>query len=491
MTGISAQLLVILLVAGVSASCGCWAYGGITRKTTFEDSDAVGARQSGEALKHFHELTTRLASDVSSHSQRLGEISRQLTAGEARDAQAIAGKVADLVCANGELQRQLLAAQANLQSQTRQVQQSASEDRTLPAPVRDDVHCLDDEVVRRVDECKQQERAVSAMLVNVDDFHSLNSRYGRQAGEKVLAGVTGTLRDSMGASDTLTHHGGEQFSAILPDNRLDDARQVAERARQRVEQTRFRFRGKTLSVTTSHGVAELLPDEEASALLKRADEALKAAKEAGRNCAHWHDGRKTHRVDARPYWPTYRQQPQQPDTPPTPIPEPDEEDATIVLDTQTDVLEELCNRTSFCLYVHREASICKRRDWALSVILVEVDDYDRIVSQYGQYEGELVLGATVNFLKSVVSGSDTLARYATSCFGLLLPGVALADATSLAEHVRRSHAKAMVPLFQENVRLTLSLGVAELDQHDDLIQLLERAEEAVRESRMTHSVSAR
>ena len=74
-------------------------------------------------------------------------------------------------------------------------------------------------------------------------------------------------------------------------DQADEAIRALERARQAVESARFRSPAGELKVTMSFGVAELLPGEDVPALIRRADAALYAAKQAGRNRGCWHDGR--------------------------------------------------------------------------------------------------------------------------------------------------------------------------------------------------------
>ena len=94
-------------------------------------------------------------------------------------------------------------------------------------------------------------------------------------------------------------YGGEEFVVTLPGSSVDEARQAGERYRQAIENSRFRYDGKELSVAVSVGVAQLLASEQLALLLRRADQALYASKQGGRNCTHWHDGRAIHPVNDR------------------------------------------------------------------------------------------------------------------------------------------------------------------------------------------------
>ena len=96
--------------------------------------------------------------------------------------------------------------------------------------------------------------------------------------------------------DLVARYGGEEFAVMLPGTNLDDACKAAMRAGEAIEKCQFRHDGKELRVTVSFGVAEVLGNEDGAMLVARADKALYAAKEGGRNCAYRHDGETVDRV---------------------------------------------------------------------------------------------------------------------------------------------------------------------------------------------------
>ena len=99
----------------------------------------------------------------------------------------------------------------------------------------------------------------------------------------MLRGVARALTESARSGDLVARYGGEEFAVVLPDTLLSEATECAERIRRTVAESRFRVGADDLRVAMSFGVAEVLPDEDASGLLGRADTALYAAKNAGRN----------------------------------------------------------------------------------------------------------------------------------------------------------------------------------------------------------------
>lgn len=129
--------------------------------------------------------------------------------------------------------------------------------------------------------------ATSLVMLDLDHFKNVNDQYGHRAGDEVLRQFAQTARTHLRASDVLARMGGEEFALILPDTNTVGAVHVAESVRAAVEAMVVNnLKGGTLSVTVSAGVACALggttlttPDQ----LYHRADTALYAAKEAGRN----------------------------------------------------------------------------------------------------------------------------------------------------------------------------------------------------------------
>lgn len=126
---------------------------------------------------------------------------------------------------------------------------------------------------------------LSVMLLDVDYFKRVNDVHGHRVGDAVLQVVADTLRGGLRATDLAGRYGGEEFLVVLPQTGLAGAVMLAERVRGAIEATAIEVGAPVpLSVTVSIGVAEL--DESARSaeqLVERADAALYAAKDAGRN----------------------------------------------------------------------------------------------------------------------------------------------------------------------------------------------------------------
>jgi diguanylate cyclase (GGDEF)-like protein len=114
-------------------------------------------------------------------------------------------------------------------------------------------------------------------MVDLDEFKAINDAYGHAAGDEVLIAAVRAMRAHLRAEDQLGRLGGEEFLVILPETDDGAAALVAEKLREEVAAA-----PGPVAVTCSVGVATWA-DETPEQLLARADEALYAAKEAGRD----------------------------------------------------------------------------------------------------------------------------------------------------------------------------------------------------------------
>jgi diguanylate cyclase (GGDEF)-like protein len=127
-------------------------------------------------------------------------------------------------------------------------------------------------------------RPLSLLMIDIDQFKSINDRFGHDVGDHVIIRIADICRQEKRKSDVVARFGGEEFLLLLPETDLDEAQSVAERLRRLVETREFSIASRAINTTVSIGVAQANPYMETLFdLIKMTDQALYAAKNAGRN----------------------------------------------------------------------------------------------------------------------------------------------------------------------------------------------------------------
>lgn len=129
----------------------------------------------------------------------------------------------------------------------------------------------------------------SVIMYDLDKFKSVNDRFGHQTGDEVLKNVTRIIKGHIRKKDILGRYGGEEFTIILPGMKQDQALEVAEAIREKIQAQKIL--GNKAAITISMGIATFPNhDIQISGLIDKADQALYMAKESGRNrCQIWEE----------------------------------------------------------------------------------------------------------------------------------------------------------------------------------------------------------
>jgi diguanylate cyclase (GGDEF)-like protein len=120
-------------------------------------------------------------------------------------------------------------------------------------------------------------------LIDLDWFKRINDNFGHPTGDDVLRTFAITIFANIRSIDKFGRYGGEEFLLVLPDTPHERAVQMLDRLRSIVEALDWSAFSDSLRVTISAGVATFGPIDTSETLLARADSALYAAKERGRN----------------------------------------------------------------------------------------------------------------------------------------------------------------------------------------------------------------
>ncbi len=145
---------------------------------------------------------------------------------------------------------------------------------------------FDQELQDRTADAVEEETPLSLLLLDIDHFKQFNDNFGHLMGDQVLKLIARSLTQSVKGRDLPARFGGEEFAIILPETQLEAACTVANQIRMLISRRNVvkKSTGEILcKVSVSIGVGEYRPGEPLDNLIRRADEALYAAKENGRN----------------------------------------------------------------------------------------------------------------------------------------------------------------------------------------------------------------
>lgn len=141
---------------------------------------------------------------------------------------------------------------------------------------------MEDALERAIAAAARDEASTSVVMIDLDNFKKLNDEHGHAKGDAVLRDVAAHLVGALRPSDTVSRYGGEELILILPNTGIDDAALKAEALRAGLERLSD---AHGLQVSASFGIAaHPNSTSDPKQLIKAADEALYAAKHAGKNC---------------------------------------------------------------------------------------------------------------------------------------------------------------------------------------------------------------
>ncbi|WP_164887347.1 diguanylate cyclase [Hahella sp. KA22] len=144
----------------------------------------------------------------------------------------------------------------------------------------------EEQLVKEYQRLKRTNEASTLIMFDIDHFKKVNDTYGHPAGDEVIRLVAATLRETMRSTDIAGRYGGEEFGVILVNTDGKNAMNFAERLRTRIESLEVTHEGRDIRFTISLGLAELDKKiKDHKEWIERADTALYASKQGGRNRA--------------------------------------------------------------------------------------------------------------------------------------------------------------------------------------------------------------
>lgn len=175
-------------------------------------------------------------------------------------------------------------AKIQLREANRQLRKLAATDQLTALPNR---RWFDDVFERELQRMHRHQGHISVAMLDIDSFKSHNDRLGHCFGDQILCEISDLLRNKARTSDIVARYAGDEFVILMPSTNAEEAYIAAQRLCQAISQLSVSDSTGSVRPTVSIGVTTTDTSEMVTtkALIKRADKALYAAKEAGRNCA--------------------------------------------------------------------------------------------------------------------------------------------------------------------------------------------------------------
>jgi diguanylate cyclase (GGDEF)-like protein len=148
-----------------------------------------------------------------------------------------------------------------------------------------------------------------------------------------------------------------------------------------------------------------------------------------------------------------------------------------------DGLTDLYNRTFFDKFLMKSINEAERYEKQLSLLMLDIDYFKRVNDKYGHQAGDMVLKSLAQILKKVFRESDVIARYGGEEFVIVLPLTAIDGALAAADKIMSLVRDNTVPYNNgdqaEELKITISIGVAEWVRGDDRLRMIEKVDNAL------------
>ncbi len=418
-------------------------------------------RQAQTTIGRVSELASRVAEEVGQHQSHIQDINARLAGVAQGDAGAVAAVIGKLFEANRDLQTRLERAELKLQAHSRQLQDAVAAARTDSLTGLMNRRALDEELRRAAGTFQRRGRTAALLLLDVDHFKRFNDSHGHVAGDEALKYVADVLRTHSRETDVVARFGGEEFAIVFAVTSAAAVRRRAEEVRAAIGRGRVVYEGRGLQLTASAGLAETASDEDITQWVKRADAALYAAKNHGRNCSFWSGPAGLEQIELS----QLREQSTELNF--------DEPCSRPQRECAAELAPEAFADTSFVQQVGRRIAEWRRGGATFSVILA------RLASGCDPSGEESARKPAMRTLMQLARDSvremDVLTRWTSDGLAVLLPGASVADTRVIARRLHAAVARHEPFDGPAACQLALSTGIAEGIEGNDAHRVLQRA----------------
>lgn len=254
--------------------------------------DAATSRYVLSKIEELAQWTSEYSGNVSQYQHELIEISDAvngvMSSSPGADGHKILEVLEKIMQSNKSLQERLETAERQLDRQRLQIEEYMSEARTDPLTGLANRRAFDAELDRAFTAWRAGGRSYVLALIDIDYFKQVNDTHGHPAGDVVLRHVARTLATELRDAACVARYGGEEF-AVLMKGPLQVAAERVDAVRKLIRQHAVAVVGIELRVTISAGLTEPRDDALIGSIIRRADEALYAAKNRGRDRVYYID----------------------------------------------------------------------------------------------------------------------------------------------------------------------------------------------------------
>ncbi|QDT13922.1 diguanylate cyclase [Stieleria marina] len=249
-----------------------------------------------ELLREIGTWSNEYSGQLSEYQNELGELSRSVQQNSGSDpkigdtSERITMLLQQFMQNSGQLQQRLDAAEFQLEQKTRQIECYLNEARTDSLTGLFNRRAFDQRLEELFRNYRRGGRSFVVALIDIDHFKMVNDTHGHQTGDAALQAISNLLKQCLSETLMVSRFGGEEFAVIMDGPLLSAARQL-DTIRRSLCQRGLELEKMKLTTSMSVGLSEPMDDASASSVVRRADEALYAAKNFGRNRVYYHDGR--------------------------------------------------------------------------------------------------------------------------------------------------------------------------------------------------------
>lgn len=239
------------------------------RQAMAERCDSLAG--SVESAKDLAQLKTQVAS-------QLGHIRESLNQFQQKEAETapLTSQLEQLASRVKEMEREAEENRVSL----RRHQHKATHDPLTQLPNRE---AYEERLAHEVQRWQRYGHPLTLAVCDVDHFKRINDQFGHQAGDRVLKVIAKAIGRRLREVDFFGRYGGEEFVILLPETRDEDALSVLDDVRAALAEAAFHYKKEPLTITISFGIAQFREGDSPGSVFGRADQALYAAKAAGRN----------------------------------------------------------------------------------------------------------------------------------------------------------------------------------------------------------------